>query len=218
MVLGALAAVGAACLFWNATRQHWASVGMWRGAWGLACVCLALMLFTSPPGPAPSWVTNAIESTFVLSMLGMAAAVVVSYIEQSRAYRKSIDEGVPALRAHWPTGLVAAVSFAICLAGVWLTGQGITAFGESVLNPLLTSLDPAQVNSPDVTHALEVITALMTIVVLTPVVLTFALPLIIAHLHRRRIHAERETFIREIVKYEDRHPLPTGAVDHGMLA
>lgn len=216
MILGALAAIGAVWIFWSAAHQHAFSEGVRRGAWGFLCVCLGLVFATSP-GPAPTWVTNAIAGSLTLCALGLAASVVFARIEVGNVYRVDSAAGLPALRPYWPSGLVAAVWFALCLGGVWLIGEGIQSFEATVLSPLLTALDPAQADSPDVVHAIEVITAVMMTTMLIAVVLVFALPLTMGYLHHRRVRAARETYIRQISDYEDRTPLPTGAIEHGML-
>lgn len=216
MVLGALAAIGAVWLFWSATRQHTLSAATLRGAWAFLCVCLGLVFATSPGGMA-TWVSNAVYGSLALCVLGLAMSVVLARIEMGNAYRIDTAEGVPALRPHWHSGLVAAVWFVLCLGGVWLIGQGIQSFEATVLTPLLTALDPAQANSPDVVHAIEVITAVMMAIMLAAVVLVFALPLTMGYLHHRRVRSALEIYNRELRDYYNREPLPTGSVSPSLL-
>lgn len=107
MVLGALAAIAAVWLFWSASRRPLVSEGVKRGAWGFLCVCLGLT-FATAPGPAPTWITNAMLGSLTLCIFGLGAAVIFDRIEKGNAYRADTADGVPAMRAHWPSGLIAA--------------------------------------------------------------------------------------------------------------
>lgn len=216
MVLAVLAAIGAVWLFWSAMQQSLLSEATRRGACAFLCVCLGLV-FATAPGEVTAWVTNAVQGSLALCAIGFAASVVFARVEMGNAFRVDSAAGVPALRPHWPSGLVAALWFAVCVAGAWLIGQGIQSFEASVLTPLLTALDPAQANSPDVVHAIEVITVVMMTLTLAAVVLVFALPLTMGYLHHRRVRSALEIYNRELRDYYEREPLPTGSVAPSLL-
>ena len=183
------------------------------------CTSLA-MLVAVAPGPAPTWANRAIETAALLTLFGVATAVIVGHFEQTHDYREALADGLPARHPYWPTPLVVGAWFIGCSAVTWLVGQGIEQLDQAVLSPLLTALDPAKVDTPEVTDAISIIMGILVFALGAAVVANFALPLIAGYVHHRKIRAVEATYALEVDEYLNTHGdrQPTGAISAGSLS